>query len=132
MARAFWGLHARGLSLWLGGVYSMVKLCSMLPQQRDESISRGRALWKRLIVLEQMVAADQPDPELLELWHGFLWPQGVVYRELLVLLSEGRLQEAVSYAWRVHSSTPHEKGPPILVGSTSSRDLSTSISPIHM
>ena len=127
MARAFWGLHARGLSLWLGGVYGMVKLCSVVPQQRDESISRGSALWKRLVVLEEMVAADQPDPELLEFWHGFQWPRSVAYRELLVLLSEGRLDEAVAYAWRVHSATSHEKGPPNLVGSTSCINMSTGI-----
>ena len=124
MARAFWGLHARGLSLWLGGIYSMVKLCSLLPRQRDESISRGCALWDGLAVLEMMVAASEADPELLEFWHGFLWPKSVVYRELLVLLSEGRLEEAVAYAWRVHSSTPHEKGPFSIVGSKYSGDLS--------
>ena len=105
MARAFWGLHARGLSLWLGGVYSMVKLCSPQPRERDGCIARGSALWKRLVILEQMFAADRPDTELLEFWHGFLWPKGVAYRELLVLLSEGRLEEAIAYSWRIHSST---------------------------
>ena len=122
LARAFWGLHARGLSLWLGGVYSMVKLCSLRPQQRDESIARGRALWDRLVILEQTVAADQADPDMLEFWHGFLWPKGVVYRELLVLLSEGRLEEAVRTAWRAHSSSAHEKGPLIVVATTSCID----------
>ena len=123
MARAFWGLHSRGLCLWLGGVYSMVKLLSSVPQQRDESIARACALWDGLVVLEQTVNEGQADPELLEFWHGFLWPKSTAYKEMLVLLSEGRLEEAVAYAWRMHSCSAHEKGPPYLVCSIVNRDL---------
>ena len=112
MARTFWGLHARGFVLWLGGPYVQVKLCSSDASKRLEAVGRARALWKRFRILEVLVSQEDVDPDLKDFWAGCFWPFNVPYRELLILISEGRLDEAVMSAWRIHSSVCHEKGVP--------------------
>ncbi len=110
LARVFWGLHARGMCLWSGGVYNLVKLCSPSAACRQEAINRAAHLFRRLLALEQVMAEGNMTPELLAFESQSLWFHGTVYRELLGLVAEGCLEEATLYSWQVHSSVYHEKG----------------------
>ena len=110
MARTFFGLHSRSHALWLGGVYKMVRFCAPEKQIRQECAKWAQSLWLRIVAMEHLMAQDHVDDEIWEFAVSFLWHQGIVYRELLILESEGRPNEAEVYAWRIHSSTYHEKG----------------------
>ncbi len=110
LSRVFWGLHARGMCLWSGGVYNLVKLCSPSTACRQEAIDRAAHLFPRLLALEQVMAKGNMTPELLAFESHFLWFHGTVYRELLGLVAEGRLDEATVYSWQLHSSVYHVKG----------------------
>jgi hypothetical protein len=110
LARTFFGLHARSLTLWQGGVYNLVKLLSPDPLHRAEAAARAGRLFPRILALEQYVAGITPDPAVLEFENRFLWYHSVIYREMLGLLSEGDVAMATALAWRAHSSVYHEKG----------------------
>ena len=112
MSRTFCGLTARGLCLWQGGVYTMVKLLSEDPSQVQEAVQRAQLLWPRILALEALLATVGCPKGVRAFADRFLWFDGVVYRELLCLLSEGHLEFARTYALRVHGSVHHEKGFP--------------------
>jgi hypothetical protein len=112
MSRTFCGLTARGLCLWQGGVYTMVKLLSQDPGLVQEAVRRAQLLWPRILALETLLATRGCPAGVRAFADRFLWFDGVVYRELLCLLSEGHLEFARTYALRVHGSVHHEKGIP--------------------
>ena len=111
ICRVFWGLHARSLVLWSGGIYHQVKLCSSDPSLRAQAVRRASVLWHRIMILENMlVDKEGVDPEIKTFNDGFLWHHGTCYRELHCLLSEGFIAQAVTYSWQMHSCPYHEKG----------------------
>ena len=111
ISRVFWGLHARSLILWTGGVYNQVKLCARDPRVRAQAVRRASLLWPRILILENMlVAGGDVDPEVIVFNDGFLWHHGACYRELHGLLAEGYIEQAICYSWQIHSSPYHEKG----------------------
>ena len=110
ICRVFWGLHARSLVLWSGGVYNQVKLCASDPRVRAQAVRRASLLWPRILILENMLVAGDVDPEVIAFNDGFLWHQGTCYRELHGLVSENHIAKAVSYSWQIHSCPYHEKG----------------------
>ena len=110
ISRVFWGLHARSLILWTGGVYNQVKLCSDDDRVRAQAVRRASLLWPRILILENMLVAGDVDPEVIAFNDGFLWHQGTCYRELHGLVSENHIAKAVSYSWQIHSCPYHEKG----------------------
>jgi hypothetical protein len=110
MSRTFCGLTARGLCLWQGGVYTMVKLLSEDPGLVQEAVRRAELLWPRILALDTLLATPGCPAGVRAFGARFLWLDGVVYRELLCLLSEGQLEFARTYALRVHGSVHHEKG----------------------
>jgi hypothetical protein len=110
MSRTFCGLTARGLCLWQGGVYTMVKLLSEDPGLVQEAVRRAELLWPRILALETLLATPGCPAGVRAFGARFLWLDGVAYRELLCLLSEGQLEFARTYALRVHGSVHHEKG----------------------
>ena len=111
ISRVFWGLHARSLILWTGGVYNQVKLCASDPRVRAQAVRRASLLWPRILILENMlVDAGGVDPEVIDFNDGFLWQHGTCYRELFGLVSENYIAQAMNYSWQIHSSPYHEKG----------------------
>lgn len=111
MSRTFCGLTARALCLWQGGVYNMVKLLSTDPVMQQEAVLRAQRLFPRILALEALLSSGDCPAGVRVFSDRYLWIGGVVYRELLGLLSEGQLEFAKQYAWRVHGSVHHEKGP---------------------
>jgi hypothetical protein len=114
MSRTFCGLITRGLCLWQGGVYNMVKLLSEDPAIQLETIQRAQLLFPRILALEKLLAATGCPAPVRAFANRFLWFDGVVYRELLCLLSEGHIESAKTYARRVHGTVHHEKGLPMI------------------
>jgi hypothetical protein len=112
MSRTFCGLITRGLCLWQGGVYNMVKLLSEDQAIQLEAIRRAQLLFPRILALEKLLAATGCPAPVRAFANRFLWFDGVVYRELLCLLSEGHIEFAKTYARRVHGTVHHEKGLP--------------------
>jgi hypothetical protein len=112
MARSFVGLTARSLMLWQGGVYHMVMLLSDIESVRHRAVTRAQLLFPRMLALEQLLATPDCPQAVTDFGARYLWLHGTVYRELLGLLSEGHLDAARVYAWRVHGSVHHEKGLP--------------------
>jgi hypothetical protein len=112
MSRTFCGLITRGLCLWQGGVYNMVKLLSEDLSIQAEAIRRAQLLFPRILALEKLLAATGCPAGVRAFANRFLWFDGVVYRELLCLLSEGHIEFAKTYARRVHGTVHHEKGLP--------------------
>ena len=111
ISRVFWGLHARSLILWTGGVYNQVKLCSDDPSVRAQAVRRASLLWPRILILENMLVDEGcVDPEVFAFNDGFLWHHGTCYRELHGLVSENYIAQARSYSWQIHSCPYHEKG----------------------
>ena len=89
ISRVFWGLHARSLILWTGGVYNQVKLCSDDDRVRAQAVRRASLLWPRILILENMLVDEGcVDPEVFTFNDGFLWHHGTCYRELHGLVSE--------------------------------------------
>lgn len=111
MSRTFCGLTARALCLWQGGVYNMVKLLSEDPALQQEAIQRAQLLFPRILALEELMSSGQCPVGVKLFADRFLWIEGVAYRELLGMLSEGHVEFAKVYAWRIHGSVHHEKGP---------------------
>ena len=91
MSRVFWGLHARSLILWSGGVYNLVKLCASDPRLRAQAVGRACLLWPRILILENMLVEGDVDPEVVDFEAGYLWHHGTCYRELYGLVSETTL-----------------------------------------
>jgi hypothetical protein len=110
LARTFCGLTARGLSLWQGGVYFMATLLSEDPRVREGAVFRAQRLFPRMLALEKLLAAPDCPAAATTFGARYLWLQGTVYRELMGLLSEGHIDAARVYAWRIHGSVHHEKG----------------------
>jgi hypothetical protein len=110
LARNFCGLTARALSLWQGGVYFMVTLLSDDPRVREGAVFRAQRLFPRMLALEKLLAAEDCPTAVVAFGRRYLWLQGTVYRELMCLLSEGHIDSARIYAWRIHGSVHHEKG----------------------
>ena len=110
MSRVFWGLHARSLILWSGGVYHQVKLCATDPRLRAQAVRRACLLWPRILILENMLVEGGVDSEVTAFEDGYLWHHGTCYRELYGLLSEGYIDQATNYSWQIHSCPYHEKG----------------------
>jgi hypothetical protein len=110
LARTFCGLTARGLSLWQGGVYFMVTLLSDDPRVREGAVFRAQRLFPRMLALEKLLAGPDCSAAVTTFGARYLWLQGTVYRELMGLLSEGHIDAARIYAWRIHGSVHHEKG----------------------
>ena len=114
MTRVFMGLHTRALRLWQGGIYHLVLLCHPDEAWQDVAVQRAMMLWRRLLAFEEVLAngtGSDNDDSLVKLFASeFLWSHGTVYRELLCKVSEGRVDEARVYAWRVFGSVYHEKG----------------------
>ena len=111
ISRVFWGLHARSLILWSGGVYNQVKLCASDPRLRAQVVRRASLLWPRILILENMlVDGGVVDPEIIAFNDSFLWHHGTCYRELHGLVSENYITQATNYSRQVHSCPYHEKG----------------------
>jgi hypothetical protein len=110
MSRTFCGLITRGLCLWQGGVYNMVKLLSEDLSIQSEAIRRAQLLFPRILALEKLLASTGCPKGVRAFANRFIWFDGVVYRELLCLLSEGHIEFAKTYARRVHGTVHHEKG----------------------
>ena len=120
IARISFGLIVRTFWLWSGGCYGLVNVLSEDNILSTAAIDRAQRLWPRLLAFEQhmaSMAADAADMEscgMQAFEDGLLWPTGVVWREMHGLLAERRVDEAMMYIWRVHSSKYHEKGPQCL------------------
>ncbi len=110
MARTFIGLAARSHTLWQGGVYALVSLLADCDHTRQLTIERAQRTFPRILALETALMATDCPKELEEFANRFLWFRTTPYRELLCLISEGHIDEAVLYTWRIHGSTHHEKG----------------------
>jgi len=111
ISRVFWGLHARSLILWSGGVYNLVKLCSSAQRVRAQAVRRASLLWPRILILENMLVDEGGiDPEVIAFNDGFLWHHGTCYRELHGLVFEDYIAQAVYYSWQIHGCPYHEKG----------------------
>ena len=110
MSRTFCGLTARALCRWQGGVYAMVRLLSSDMGVQAGAVQRAQRLFPRILALEELLASADCPPGVRSFGDRYLWIDGVVYRELLGLLSEGHLEFAKIYARRIHGSVHHEKG----------------------
>ena len=109
MSRVFWGLHARSLILWSGGIYNHVKLCAS-ERLRAQAVQRASLLWPRILILENMLVEEGIDPEVIAFHDGFLWIHGSCYREINGLLFEDYIALAVKLSWQMHGCPYHEKG----------------------
>ncbi len=90
----------------------MVKLLSADPALQQEAVQRAQLLFPRMLALEALLSSADCSVDVRSFADRYLWTGGVVYRELLGLLSEGHIQHAKVNAWRIHGSVHHEKGPP--------------------
>jgi hypothetical protein len=93
-----------------GGVYAQVALLAACVDTQNAAIERAERIFPRLLALESVLASSDCPSEVREFSDRFLWFRTVPYRELMCLISEGHVEEAVLYSWRVHGSTHHEKG----------------------
>ena len=65
LSRVFFGLQARALSLWSGGVYNLVLLCSTDEMEAAAAVLRAQKLYYRVLALEALLAK------------GNLWPSHI-------------------------------------------------------
>jgi hypothetical protein len=110
LARNFVGLHTRTFSLWSGGVYNLAQLLSPYPHCQAAARKRAVDLWPRVLRFEELCNAARVPSAVLHFQSQFLWLSSTVWREMLSLVSAGRLEDAKEYAWRIHGGVYHEKG----------------------
>ena len=112
LSRVFFGLQARALSLWSGGVYNLVLLCGTDEMEARAAVLRAQKLYYRVLALEALLMAKGNNAEIQAFGHDFIWRRGRVYAELMDLVACNRLDMATAYAWRCHCGLSHEKGSP--------------------
>lgn len=113
IARVFWGLHARNMCLWSGGIYVMAGLCSKKEAVIQQVVRRAEALHYRCKALARLLESTACPAGVKDFEAQFLWRHGVIYQELLSMIAHGHLDRAKVYAWQIHSSIAHEKGFPV-------------------
>ena len=115
-ARVYWGLQTRSYIIWSGGVYNTSLFCSNDEHLRLHAINRAQLLQPRVQALDELLNSEADlqnscdRPGVVDFGHHFFWRHGIVYRELLMLSTDQRHDEAMHYSWSVHAGVSHEKG----------------------
>ena len=115
-ARVYWGLQTRSYIIWSGGVYNTSLFCSNDEHLRLHAINRAQLLQPRVQALDELLNSEADlqnscdRPGVVDFGHHFFWRHGIVYREVLMLSTDQRHDEAMHYSWSVHAGVSHEKG----------------------
>ena len=109
-ARVYWGLQTRNYIIWTGGVYHCVLFCSTEQPARLGAIDRAQRLQPRVQSLEAELEQPNASEGIIAFGNKFFWRHGIIYRELLMLSTARRHDEAMQYSWGVHGGFSHEKG----------------------
>lgn len=94
LARNFCGLMARSYTLWMGGIYTYVRVLSEDPNDVQNAVRRASMLFPRILALKKLLSTSVCHPEVIAFGATFLWMDSIVYMELLGALAMGSIDAA--------------------------------------